>query len=273
MTVLSIGQTLKDARTKKLVSLEDVHAKLKIHPRVLQLLEENKFDKLPSPLFVKSFLKSYAEYLDVNPTDLLEAYEKEARKDPEQILFIKPPELRVKNTEEIQSGKWIPVAAVTGAVVLGAAALFFAGNLLAGKIAEWQASSENNSKKEVIQKKETKPRSVKSTKASPKKPNEWLRSTELGNYPNIQDRTPLELNVKAVDNVWMRVTCDGKILFQSILKRGQAQTWVGKQSIEIWTGNSSNMVLSINGYMLGSPGKGVVKKMIINHDGVKIPAS
>ena len=44
----SIGAVLKEARTKKSITLEDVHAKLKIHPRVLQLLEEDKFDKLPS---------------------------------------------------------------------------------------------------------------------------------------------------------------------------------------------------------------------------------
>ena len=64
---MSIGNTLKDARNKKTLSYDEVHAKIKIHPRVLQLLEEEKFDKLPSPLFAKSFLKSYAEFLEVNP--------------------------------------------------------------------------------------------------------------------------------------------------------------------------------------------------------------
>jgi cytoskeletal protein RodZ len=268
MSILSIGQTLKEARQKKSVTLEDVHSKIKIHPRVLQLLEENKFDKLPSPLFVKSFLKSYAEFLEVDPSGLLNIYEKEGRKDPEQVLFIKPPELRDKNKEP-GSERWVAVTGLAVALILAAVALFFVGNLLAGKIAEWKAAADNAPKREVTVKKKAKP---KTEKAAPKKPNEWLRSTELGNYPNIPDRTPLELNVKAVDNVWMRVTCDGKVLFQSILKRGQSETWTGKQSIEIWTGNSSNMVLSINGYMMGSPGKGVVKKMIVNHDGVKIPA-
>ena len=62
----SIGTVLKEARTKKSISLEDVHSKIKIHPRVLQLLEEDKFEKLPSSVFAKSFLKSYAEFLEVN---------------------------------------------------------------------------------------------------------------------------------------------------------------------------------------------------------------
>lgn len=272
MIASSIGTTLKEARSKKSVTLEDVHSKIKIHPRVLQLLEENKFDKLPSPLFVKSFLKSYAEFLDVDAAGILEAYEKEGRKDPEQVLFIKPPELREKK-EHPNSAKWIPIAGATAAVVLGTAALFFVGSLLAGKISEWKSSAEKSPKKVTSQKKDSKSKlSAKTEKSSSKKPNDWLRSAEMGNYPNIVDATPLELNIKAVDNVWMRVTCDGKVLFQSILKRGQSETWTAKSSVEIWTGNSSNMVLSINGYLLGSPGKGVVKKMVINHDGVKIPA-
>ena len=41
----SIGAALKEARSKRSVTLEDAHARLKIHPRVLQLLEEDKFDK------------------------------------------------------------------------------------------------------------------------------------------------------------------------------------------------------------------------------------
>ena len=86
----SIGTVLKEARGKKSVSLEDVHVKTKIHPRVLQLLEEDKFEKLPSPIFVKSFLKIYADFLEINSEELVTVYEKEKRKDPDQVLYIKP---------------------------------------------------------------------------------------------------------------------------------------------------------------------------------------
>ena len=86
----SIGSVLKEARVKRSVSLEEVQLKTKIHPTVLQLLEEDKFDRLPSPLFVKSFLKTYAEFLEIKPDELIAAYEREKHRDPEQILFIRP---------------------------------------------------------------------------------------------------------------------------------------------------------------------------------------
>ena len=90
----SIGNQLKEARGKKTLSLDDVYSRIKIHPRVLNLLEEGRFEKLPSPLFVKSFLKSYAEFLELDSENLIQAYEKEDKKDPEQVLFIKPVEAR-----------------------------------------------------------------------------------------------------------------------------------------------------------------------------------
>ena len=114
------------------------------------------------------------------------------------------------------------------------------------------------------------PREAQSAKSAKGAASEWLRSTEQGNFPEIKKSAPLELQVKALDNVWLRVTCDGKVLFQSILKRGAAETWKAKEKIEIWTGNSSSMYLMLNNFGIGSPGKGVIKKMLITHEGVRI---
>jgi cytoskeleton protein RodZ len=275
----SIGNALKEARNKKAVSLEEVHSKIKIHPRVLQLLEENKFEKLPSPLFVKSFIKSYADFLELNGDDLVSTYEKEGKPAPEQVLFIKPPELRTRRPENEK--RWFVLAATIGIIGGGIFAALFLFHFASEKMSGTSSVSTDPSKPATLKTKKT-PTASKSEKAkktaskpessASKKPNEWLRSVEMGNFPTINQKTPLDLNIKAIDNVWMRITCDGKVLFQSILKRGQAEKWSADQSIEIWTGNSSNMVLSLNGHLLGSPGKGVVKKMIINHEGVKIPS-
>ena len=256
----SIGSILKDARERKAVSFEDVHTKIRIHPRVLQLLEDNKFDKLPSPLFVKSFLKSYAEFLEINPGELLEAYEKEGRQEPEQILFIKSAEIREKvrrRSSVDQRFFLVPLLVAAGALAAGAAffALRAAGHMGVSKA---PVSAASKSKPTAI---------VSQAKA---KSDSWIRSAGQGNFPALEKGDPLKLKVKALDNVWLRVTCDGKVLFQSILKKGALETWNAISSVEIWTGNSSNMVLSLNGFSLGSPGKGVVKKLTVTHQGVKI---
>ena len=261
----SIGHTLKEARTKKAVTLEEVHAKTRIHPRVLQLLEEEKFDKLPGPLFVKSFLRSYARFLEVNAEELVQVYEKEKRKDPEQFLFIPSAaekEGRRRPSMEIQY--WIfPFAAGLLVLVVLAVAVRLAP-LHRVKSAAVTRSGPGVSAPALPGK--------KGKQMTSKRPAEWLRSVSMGNFPVIDKAAPLKLEIKAIDNVWLRVTCDGKVLFQAIVKKGYTESWTADKSVEIWTGNSSNMMILLNGHSLGSPGKGVIKKMVITHEGVKIPS-
>lgn len=263
-----IGEVLKEARSKRSITLDDVHAKIKIHPRVLQLLEEGKFEKLPSPLFTKSFLRSYAEFLEVNPDELLQQYDKEGVKEPEQVLFIRTADERMQKPigQEMLNITLIVLGLVVGGgfgfFVLKNAPHWFA-NAKAPSFA-LPAKNFRPAKAEALRAKEAE------VVASQKKKEDWLRSPDQGNFPRIGGNSPIELKIKAVDSVWLRITGDGKILYQTIMKKGQEESWSAKKSVEIWTGNSSNMALTVNKTFLGSPGKGVIKKMVISREGVRV---
>ena len=247
----TIGNVLKEARSKKSISLEEVHSRIKIHPRVLQLLEEDKFEKLPSPVFVKSFLKSYAEFLEVNPEEIIRRYEKEDQKEPAQILYIKPAAEREKKTIFAVDKSLLVLPAILLIVLFTG---FFAVSLFK------KAAHHLKEKKVAVVSKSSKTAKVEAVKPAQENTfdsENWLRHTQLGNFPKIGKKDALKLKIKAADNVWLRVTCDGKVLFQSILKQGVTEAWTAKDHFEIWTGNASNMELSLNNYDLGSPGKGV----------------
>lgn len=268
----AIGQALKEARTKRSVSLEEVHAKIKIHPRILQLLEEEKFDKLPSPLFAKSFLRSYAEFLGVDAESLLGSYEKEKQPtaEPEQVLYLKTADL--SGERRISPMGWvmgIAAALLIAAVLFGSPAKMmgsWTAKMKKASVAKIEkARQEKKSKVETVAKK-----SEAAVPADDSTGSEWMNSVKLGNFPKLNKRVPLDLEIRALDAVWVHVTCDGKVLFQGILKKDSGDSWQAKESIEIWTGNASNMLLILNRTAIGSPGKGVVKKMIVSHDGVRI---
>ncbi len=270
----SIGAVLKEARTKKTLSLDEVHSKIKIHPRMLQLLEEDKFERLPSPLFVKSFLRSYAEFLEVNSDELVSAYEKEKKEEPEQLLHI-------KLADPVMGTGYRPFHVIAGIcavlvlvfVLLGQpsklarswTALFKPAKVVSDKSKKASSSKAHDQDSVKV--------AAQETKEISKDDSEWLNSVQLGNFPKINRKTPLSLEIKVLDAVWIHVTCDGKVVFQGILKKGGAETWTAKDAIEIWTGNASNMSLILNKSPLGSPGKGVVKKMLISRDGVRIASA
>ena len=252
----AIGSTLKEARNKKAVSLEDVHAKTKIHPRVLQLLEDEKFDKLPSPLFVKSFLKAYAEFLEINPQELLQTYEKEGQKEPDQVLFIKSTAPRANISPRFDK-KLLVIPGTLAAVFLVLFVLVGMFKAVGGWVSKAKTPISTH-------KKAVSPKIISS---------EWLYQVSQGDFPKLNEKTPLQLKIHAQNDVWLRITCDGKVLFESILKKGATESWEAEKTIELWTGNSSNMQLSINGAPLKpSTNKSAVKKMRVVHTGIKIVA-
>ncbi len=73
-TAPSVGEKLTARRQQNQVSLEDAAASTKISTPYLWALEEGDYDKLPGEVYAKSFLKVYAEFLRLNPQELVSQY-------------------------------------------------------------------------------------------------------------------------------------------------------------------------------------------------------
>lgn len=67
-----IGITLHDARVRHGLTIEQAAADTRISARFLDALEGERFHELPAPVYVRGFLRSYANYLRVDPQPLLD---------------------------------------------------------------------------------------------------------------------------------------------------------------------------------------------------------
>jgi len=67
---------LKRLRTELGVSLEQISEWTRIRPGLLRCIEEDQFNKLPSRLHLKGFLKAYVQYLHLNPEFVVDRYMK-----------------------------------------------------------------------------------------------------------------------------------------------------------------------------------------------------
>jgi cytoskeleton protein RodZ len=63
----SVGELLRSTREAKKLSLTDVHQDTKMTIPVLKALEQDDFSPFESEIYLKSFLKSYAKYLGMDP--------------------------------------------------------------------------------------------------------------------------------------------------------------------------------------------------------------
>jgi cytoskeleton protein RodZ len=69
-----IGETLRETRMRRHIDMSEVEAATKIRAKYLRALENEEWDLLPGPTFVKTFLRTYAEYLGLDPRGLVEEY-------------------------------------------------------------------------------------------------------------------------------------------------------------------------------------------------------
>jgi cytoskeleton protein RodZ len=69
-----IGATLREARMRARIDISEIEAETKIRAKYLRALENEEWDLLPGPTFVKSFLRTYAEALDLDAKLLLEEF-------------------------------------------------------------------------------------------------------------------------------------------------------------------------------------------------------
>jgi len=69
-----IGETLREARMRRRIDMSDVESATKIRAKYLRALESEEWELLPGPTFVKTFLRTYAEYLDLDARLLVEEY-------------------------------------------------------------------------------------------------------------------------------------------------------------------------------------------------------
>ncbi|MCC7365404.1 MAG: helix-turn-helix domain-containing protein [Dehalococcoidia bacterium] len=67
-----IGTTLRDARLARGISIDQAAQDTRISARFLEALEDEAFEQLPAPVYVRGFLRSYANYLRVDPVPLLQ---------------------------------------------------------------------------------------------------------------------------------------------------------------------------------------------------------
>ncbi len=74
---LFVGTTLTEARKQQKLSLKKIAQETKISTRYLQALESEAYDIFPAEVYLKGFLRSYAQYLDLDGDEMVRAFNRQ----------------------------------------------------------------------------------------------------------------------------------------------------------------------------------------------------
>ncbi|TRZ78051.1 helix-turn-helix domain-containing protein [bacterium] len=122
----TLGSVLKRMRANKDLTLEEISNATKIQVKYLRWLEEDNCKRLPAPVYVEGFLKSYAKFMNEDYKEIIALFKKE-QDIRENILNknkdfgpIKP----LKDTSIIISSKAIVVSLVCCVALVSFAYLY-----------------------------------------------------------------------------------------------------------------------------------------------------
>jgi cytoskeleton protein RodZ len=126
----TIGETLREARMRRHLDISDVESRTKIRAKYLRALENEEFGMLPGPTFVKTFMRTYAEMLGLDPHPLLEEYRAthERRDDLDHLQTLGPQVARDRR----RRGPWLGPGSVLVLVLAAVVGALVAVGLLTG---------------------------------------------------------------------------------------------------------------------------------------------
>jgi cytoskeleton protein RodZ len=123
-----IGTTLREARLRARVDITQVEMETKIRAKYLRALENEEWDLLPGPTFVKTFLRTYADYLGLDARLLVEEYRRRFETPAPAEMTPFAPHLSGKREPFRPPG--LPRGVVVGMVFVGLlGALFLLGSI------------------------------------------------------------------------------------------------------------------------------------------------
>ncbi|ABV34599.1 MULTISPECIES: helix-turn-helix domain-containing protein [Pseudothermotoga] len=80
---VKIGEILKNSRESKQLTIDQVAQSIGIPAWKIRLIEEGQFDRVDAPFYVKHYIRSYSEFLEIDPEELLSEIEQPVSKQAE----------------------------------------------------------------------------------------------------------------------------------------------------------------------------------------------
>ena len=118
----TIGSLFTKARKRKKISLDKAARETKIKKEFLEALEKENFEILPDDVYVRAFLNTYAQYLEVKPEKILGRYKQQRpiieKKQIKKPIKLISPKFNTKRQKKSWTGLLIFLLLATVVLVI-----------------------------------------------------------------------------------------------------------------------------------------------------------
>lgn len=263
-----VGGRLREAREKLGLTLDEVERTTRIRVHHLEAIERGELDSLASPVQARGFLRNYAEFLGLEPGDVMlqyaEGLQKRKTRPRPKVLEARPATVPVAKPGVLRwlSADMLVAALVT--VVVMAVLIWGGGRVMA---AMRQSSESSPLASEFLIPTQTpspNPTSLPTlasdlVAASPTPAGALFTPAPL---TILGPAGQVDLHLVVERRAWLRVVVDGTQAFSGRAAPGQALPDYVGQVVEVWTGNGGGLRAVYNGLdqgLLGELGEVVIR--------------
>ncbi len=267
---VSLGRLLKRTREERQIELDEAFRVTRIRRHTLEALENERWDELPSQVFVKGFLKTYAEFLGLSKEMVIELYERISTPEGDTSELLRQVSPR--------TGRWrlkviLPLLAlvfIASIVYLNRAdvsivdkAFQYLGTQAPKGEEKETAVREERGDRTQADEGETLSRRVgerEGEREALARP-ESIEETDLTEVAAVAQEPPekpppprflLTANVRS--RTWIAIYVDDQPVKEYLFQPGDTITWTAQEGFDILVGNAGGIDLSLNGTEIGTLG-------------------
>jgi cytoskeleton protein RodZ len=268
----NLGIFLKKSREERHVELDDIAEATRIRRYYLEAIENDEWEKLPSKVFIKGFLKSYAEFLGLDKEAVIHQYLRTSSVETNEPGAVK--KIRSKSVKPYL----IMIVSVLALIFIVAVIYLNERNISITNKAfqhlgtqSLEKEIEDIAKKEVTNQKDEREKEIllsedegaedEVTKTTLKlKPVDDTKVFEDLTTPmkSEEEKKPLSPKLTLTANVknqtWIAISIDEKSVKEYLFQPGQTPQWTAEKNFNILIGNAAGIELSLNGKKVGNLG-------------------
>ena len=245
----ALGIRLRELREAKGVSLDDIARSTRVGKRHLEALESETWSELPSPVFVKGFIRAYCDFLEASPDEALGLYREvtgEAVKPDRLLSAMRTPPARRFGPLMVSAILFIALGASLFALRIG-------------------LKSSPRAAPGVSAPARSNPESVASTKTPPAASSAAVAVQPAPTSTGEQKPGGQRLLIRAVEPTWIRVQVDEGQVTEELMQPGAVREWTAARRFVLTVGNAGGLEVDLNGRRippLGARGA-VIQKLVL----------
>lgn len=250
----TLGDTLRDRRQSLGISVDQAAQATRIRGRLLDALEEGRFQDLPNPGYVRGYVSSYARFLGLESAPLLAMYRAESGAEKYGELNLPALEEAVRPHYQQHAVPWRTAATVALVIALVSLAIWGVTRLVKGP-------------------QTPPPVPASTTSTTPVPGSEQASSTpssnsgvSAGQAPRAADNlTPftLKVEVAATGASWVKVSVDGSPAYEGTLAGGQSKTFEVSREAVVKIGKPSIVTVTRDGKTVAIPASGGIPSLTL----------